>query len=277
MPLNAYETAPISVVLPVCYKDLPGQIEESIQSLFNQTLKPAEIIIVIDGPIGEMLNTKINTFRNRDTVKVLEIKKSNGLARALNIGIRASTQTYIARMDADDISMRNRFEIQLDFLESNNLDLVGGQILEFKETTDKIVSRRLVPTNHTDIIKTLKIRSPFSHPTILFKRTLYKSVGGYSEWLKIEDYDFFVKCFLQNAKFGNTNESVLYYRLGPNYNAIRRRTGISYAINEIKLYIQFYRTGFYGLFELLKYITIKIPLRILPFPLFYFLYIRFTR
>ena len=93
-----------------------------------------------------------------------------------------------------------------------------------------------------------------------------------------EDYDFFVRAYLAGFKFGNVKETLLYFRLGDNLSeAIKRRWGFKYAINEFKLYRNFFRLGFYNYKDYLKVLIFKIPLRIIPFRLYSYIYFKFSR
>ena len=271
------ENVGISVILPVYQNDLVEQLSLAIGSILEQTLQPSEFIIVIDGPISQDLHELINDHVHKGNVRKIQISENKGLAHALNVGISEARYPLIARMDADDISLPERFEIQVKLLLESELDLIGGQIIEFGADTSDIKSKRIVPTQHEEIVKFMKLRSPFSHSTILFRKSLYDKVGGYSERFKIEDYEFFVRCHQQHAKFGNTNEVVLFYRVGRAYETFKRRKGPKYARNEINLYLHFYKLGFYNYADFFKSLILKLPLRFLPFPIFLRLYMKAAR
>jgi len=273
--LNSFPA--ISVVMAVYEKDKSSQTKEAIDSILVQTHAASEFLITIDGPISENLNQLLEEYETRGEVTLIRHPKNMGLGHALNTAINAATCPLIARMDADDISTPDRLKLQHNLLNDRNLDLVGGQTIEFGQTTDDILSVRTVPCQHEKIIQFMKLRSPFSHPTILFKKALYEQVNGYSESLSIEDYDFFVRCHLSNARFGNTNETVLWYRMGEKYSTLKRRRGFHYAKNELKLYRKFYGNGFFSLFDFLRASFLKIPLRVIPYPVFCWLYKTLTR
>lgn len=269
----------ISVVLAVYIKDNLVFLKESIQSLLDQTFQASEIIIVVDGIINEDVTIYLDYLAiNDDLFNVIKLPENKGLANALNIGVKAAKYNLIARMDADDICFPDRFEKQVKYINKESLDIVGGQIIEFGKDINDVISERNVPLLHNDIVSFLKFRSPFSHPTILFTKNVFNSVNGYSVTIFPEDYDFFVRAFLGGFKFGNIEDNVLWFRLGANYSdAIKRRWGLKYAINEFKLYVHFLILGFYNFKDFLKAVLFKIPLRVTPFFIYKYLYFNVLR
>ncbi len=268
----------ISVVMAVYKNDNFLFFEESIKSLLLQTLLPKEIIIVIDGQVDNNIRDVLHKFHDNKLFRFINLTENNGLANALNVGINQAKYDLIARMDADDICFPERLEKQIDFMFKEDLDIVGGQIIEFGTNIKDVISERKVPLLHNDMIKFLKLRSPFSHPTIVFKKNVFTSLEGYSLTVFPEDYDFFVRAYLNGFKFGNLNESVLWFRLGNNYSeAIKRRWGIEYAKNEYKLYKHFLHIGFFKTSDFLKAVLLKIPVRLLPFFVYKYIYFNILR
>ena len=269
-----------SVLMAVYYKESPEFLKQSLASVINQTLLPEEIVLVKDGQLTNELDDVINSFEMKypNIFTVITLSLNTGLANALNEGMKKARNSIIARMDSDDICMSERFEIQINYLVNNNLDIVGGQIIEFSKNIEDIVSVRKVPVSHAEIVEFMKFRSPFSHPTIVFKKKSFELLGGYDNTIFPEDYDFFVRAYLAGFKFGNVKENVLYFRLGQNLSeAIKRRWGMKYAFNELKLYIRFLKLGFFNYFDFFKVLVLKIPLRIIPFKLYSYIYFKFSR
>ena len=165
----------ISVVMAVYKNDNHLFFKQAVNSLLNQTYMPSEIIIVVDGTVNKKINNVINQLSLNNLIKIIKLPINKGLANALNIGISSSKYDLIARMDADDICFVDRFEKQVKFLTNENLDLVGGQIIEFGNNFNDIISERKVPITHQEIIRFMKFRSPFNHPTILFKKKVFDS------------------------------------------------------------------------------------------------------
>ena len=268
----------ISVVMSVYKNDNTTFFEEAIKSILNQSYLPDEIVIVVDGPVSSEINMLLDFYENEKLFKIIRLAQNKGLANALNIGIAEAKGNYIARMDSDDICFEDRFKKQIDFIVKENLDIVGGQIIEFGNNIEDVVSFRKVPLEHSEMINFMKIRSPFSHPTILFRREVFLGLNGYDVSIFPEDYDFFVRAYLKGFKFGNIDENVLWFRLGEDRSkAIKRRWGMAYAKNEMKLYKNFLKLGFYNYPDFVKVVCFKIPLRILPFSLYKFIYFKILR
>lgn len=270
----------LSVVMSVYVKENPIYLRQSLESIFNQTLRPNEVVLVKDGPLTLELDSIIIEYQSNyfEIFKVITLPENKGLANALNIGIENAQYPLIARMDSDDICFSDRFEKQVKALNEFEFDIVGGQIVEFGRDIHDIISHRIVPCEHAEIVKLLKFRSPFSHPTILFKKKVFDALRGYDCKIFPEDYDFFVRAYLKKFKFGNVPDEVLWFRLGENRSdAIRRRWGISYARNEFNLYRKFLKIHFYNYFDFFKVVFLKIPIRLLPFFMFKFIYFKMAR
>jgi len=267
----------ISVVMAVYKNDNDLFFKEAVNSLLLQTYLPSEIIIVVDGDVNANIDDVLNQLVSNNLVKIIRLTENKGLANALNEGIKSAKHDLIARMDADDICFPDRFEKQIEYIIKENLDIVGGQIIEFGIDIEDVISERKVPLNHVDIIDFMKLRSPLSHPSIIFRKELFNSIDGYDVNLFPEDYDFFVRAYLKGFKFGNVKENILWFRLGSQAEAITRRHGILYAKNEFKMFRKFLKMGFYNYSEFFKVVLLKIPLRFLPFPIFKYIYYKYTR
>lgn len=268
----------ISVVMSVYKHDNAKHFRKSVNSLLSQTHMPSEIIIVVDGVVNEKVNEELKYFSNIGIISIIRLKVNQGLSNALNVGINKARYDLIARMDADDICFENRFEKQLKYLNDKQLDFVGGQMIEFSKNIGEVISYRNVPLDHDKIINFMKYRAPFSHPTVLFKKEVFQKLNGYDTNIFPEDYDFFVRVYLEGFKMGNVNDNVLWFRLGEDLSAaLKRRWGKNYAKNEFKLYKKFVKIGFYSKLDFLKAVLYKIPLRLIPFPLFKFLYFKILR
>lgn len=252
--------------------------EDAIESLLQQSYLPSEIIIVADGPVSLEIEDLLCKYEDKEIFKIIRLQQNKGLANALNIGISKASYEFVARMDSDDICFENRFEKQIEFIVKQNLDIIGAQIVEFGNDIQDIVSVRKVPLQHDEMIKFMKVRSPFSHPTILFRKEVHTALNGYDVKIFPEDYDFFVRAYLKGFKFGNVNDNLLWFRLGSDRSkAIRRRWGLDYAKNEMKLYRKFLNLGFFNYSEFLKVICFKIPLRIMPFGVYKLIYFKILR
>ncbi|MDX6190114.1 glycosyltransferase [Flavobacterium sp. Fl-318] len=264
--------------MSVYKNDNDSFFKEAIESVLQQTYLPSEIILVVDGEVNIGIDSLLLDYEKNKLFNIIRLPKNGGLANALNVGIQSSKYSLIARMDSDDICFSDRFEKQVEHLVKYNLDIVGGQIIEFGKDINDVVSARKVPLEHLEMIDFMKVRSPFSHPTILFQKNVFEKLNGYDIKTFPEDYDFFVRAYLNGFRFGNIDHDVLWFRLGEDRSkAIKRRWGVQYAKNEIKLYKKFLHMDFYNYVDFLKVIFLKIPLRVLPFPIYKYVYFNILR
>ena len=206
-----------SVLMSVYYKENPEYLKIAIESMLNQTVKPDEFIIVEDGPLTEELNNVIDEYCKafKDLFTIIKLKENKGLGPALAEGVKASRNELIARMDSDDISLPTRCEKQLKIFEKNNeLAVVGTNMTEFIDDEENIISKRIVPQYHNEIVKYMKKRCPLNHVTVMFKKSIILGVGNYIEWHYNEDYYLWLRLYLQNAIFHNIQEDLVNVRVG---------------------------------------------------------------
>ena len=170
-----------SVLMSVYNKEKPSYLRESIDSMVSQTEKPDEIIIVKDGPLDKELDDVIKEYKDKrpELFVILELPENKGLGNALNKGLEISKNELVARMDTDDISLPDRCKKQLmEFEKNKNLCIVGTQINEFIDQPTEIIRSRVVPLTYDDILEFSKRRSPFNHPTVMYKKTKVLELGG---------------------------------------------------------------------------------------------------
>lgn len=228
---------PFSVLMSVYRNDKPEFVIRAIESVTSlQTLKPAEIIIIVDGEVDEALHNILKSLESTKDYSfcITHLPENKGLGNALRIGTELASYPIIARMDSDDVAMPNRFEKQIKYLEDNpDCDIVGGQITEFIGSENNIVGKRTVPCTHSEIIHYLKSRCPFNHMTVAFKKNAILSAGGYIPWHYNEDYFLWIRMALNGCKFANFQDSLVNVRIGKEMYA--RRGGWKYFTSEEKL------------------------------------------
>lgn len=201
----------ISVVLP-CY-NAEKYVQEAITSILNQTYANLELIIINDGSTDKSLAV-IEQLAKIDRRIVIISRENRGLIASLNEGIKLAKGTYIARMDADDISLPNRFQQQLDFMQQQKLDLVGGAISRFYPDTAKKDRPKYYPeTNNELVASLLTMKSRIAHPTVLAKRAVFDDYHYDPRFKHAEDYALWLQITLGGKyKMGNVPEIVLRYR-----------------------------------------------------------------
>lgn len=221
-----------SVAMCVYGKDNPEWFEIAVESVLNQTVKPSEIVIVVDGPLTEELYLITEKLSSNKIFKIIRFPENRGHGEARRAGFEACSNELIAIMDADDISIPTRFEKQLKCFE-NNIDIVGGNIAEFIDDVNNVVGYRLVPQSDADIKQYLKKRCPFNQVTVMLRKTMYLQSGGYIDWYWDEDYFLWIRMLQNGATFMNIDEILVNVRVGKEM--YQRRGGIKYFKSEKKL------------------------------------------
>ncbi len=202
-----------SVVMPVYIKDQPEWFEQAIESILSQTLMSDDIVIVADGPLTDELEKSLDKYKS-ENISIVTIGKNQGLSNALNVGLANAKYDLVARMDSDDIAVKNRFELQIaEFVKNDGIGILGGQIAEFIDDPDEIVSYRKVPIMHDDIKMFARRRSPFNHPTVMYKKSVIQKIGGYDVGVaRIEDYDLWLRALNSGVICANIDTVLLKYR-----------------------------------------------------------------
>ena len=214
--------------MSVYAKDKAPYLKEALDSVINQTRPPDEIILIADGPVPQDITDMLESYKKTTPcLKVFYHPLNQGLGPVLAQGAVYCSHNLIARMDSDDICAPERFEKQLAcFAQDADLSIIGGQIEEFDAKTLKTIARRNVPLTDAEIKERLKSRSPFNHPSVMFKKTDILAAGGYRPFHLFEDYDLWMRMAARGLKMRNLPDILLRMRVDSNLYA--RRGGWKY-------------------------------------------------
>lgn len=234
-----------SVSMCVYAGDNAEWFECAVDSILNQTVRPSEVIVVVDGFVPDELDSVINKYEQNDVFSVIRLEKNLGHGHARRIGLEACVNEYVALMDADDISNPERFEKQLKVFESDStVDIVGGNITEFVGMPESVVSVREVPSTDEEIKIYMKDRCPMNQVTVMFKKSSVEQVGGYMDWFCNEDYYLWIRMSLSGMKFSNLKDILVNVRISDD--SYQRRGGWKYFISEFKLQNYMLKNGVVG-------------------------------
>ena len=223
-----------SVSMCVYGKDNPKWFKTAVNSVIEQTKKPDEIVLVVDGPVPDELDAIIKEYETLDFFKVVRFAENRGHGDARRAGLENCSYDLVAIMDSDDISDKTRFEKQLEVLEHNNqIDIVGSNITEFVGDANNIIGRRTVFSEDCDIKNDMKVRCPMNLVTVMFKKQSIEAAGGFIDWFCEEDYYLWLRMSLRGMKFANLNDDLVNVRVGKEM--YQRRGGIKYFRSEAKL------------------------------------------
>lgn len=198
----------ITVILPVYNAE--KYVAESIQSILSQTFADFELILIDDGSTDGSLEV-LQRFAAKDRRVVLHSRENRGLIDTLNEGIENARGTYIARMDADDIAMPDRFRQQINFLKNNNYDICGSSVQCFGQ------SSRIwrYPCAPEEVEIHLLFDSPFAHPAVMCRAAVLNTLRFSSDFPNVEDYDLWQRAWQGSFKGGNLDNVLLQYRVHP--------------------------------------------------------------
>lgn len=228
------ERQKFSVAMCVYGGDDPQWFAQAVDSILNQTAVPDEVVLVVDGPVPEDLDQIINGYEQNPTFRVVRLKENQGHGNARRASLDGCTNELVALMDADDLSLPDRFERQLAvFAEKPKTDIVGGIIDEFIDDPGQVVGVRHVPCTDGEIKEYLKTRCPMNQVTVMFKKSSVAAVGGYVDWYNDEDYYLWLRMHLAGMTFANLPETLVHVRVGKDM--YRRRGGWRYFKSEAKL------------------------------------------
>ncbi len=226
-----------SVLMSLYFKESSIALNQCFQSIWsNQTIRPKEIVLVLDGPIGDELNKIVSFWQETigKPLKVIPLLKNLGLGKALNEGLKQCTHAWVFRMDTDDICTPDRFEKQIKFISENpDIVLFSSQIIEFDKDIKDATTLRQVPIYHDDIVNFSNKRSPFNHMTVAYKKSVIDGLGGYKHHPYMEDYNLWLRVIGAGHKVGNHPDVLLYARVGNGMHA--RRKGFEYIKSEKQL------------------------------------------
>ena len=248
-----------SALMAVYKSETSENLDSAFHSIFAQTVKTNDIVLVCDGLLTDDLYKVIDNYcdKNPGIINVIKKETNTGLGNSLAIGLPLCKNEYVMRCDSDDISMPNRAELELNELINNDLDIVSAPVLLFHNNTDSIIGKRDVPKTQKEIIKFSKKRCPFNHPSVMYKKSFILSVGNYSDMRNRQDYELWIRCLQNSAKCSNLETPLVYMRTSPDL-LYRRRSKMAhkYSVDIIKYmrktrYINFFRylsnRFFYGL------------------------------
>ena len=254
----------ISALLSVYIGTDPNDLDRCLASLAGQTRMPDEVVVLYDGPVQDGIDTVVLHYQSILKIRHFRFAKNRGLGPALNDGVGICRGKYIARVDTDDVSLPSRLQTQLDFLDNHPHVWVVGGILEenYLWGSGARIRLRRLPGNEDDLMRYAKTRNPLNHQTVMMRREKVLSVGNYIGFPWFEDYHLWVRIMVSGGKLSNINEVLASTSVARGY--FVRRGGWEYSKSEISLANYFRSIGFLTLPEVVMFLVLRIPPRIMP-------------
>ena len=225
----------ISVILPVYNSQ--EFLSQSINSILNQTYKNFELIIINDGSTD---NSKeiCKYFSKKDNRIIFIDKDHEGLTKSLNKALKIAKGKYIARQDADDVSLPERFEKQINWFLKNERRVLCGTNCKILNNNNFYKNNKSLKFTNSGIKKKLKYSNCFVHSTAMFLRNSSQKLGNYDENLEYaQDYDLWWK-LATLGEVGNLNEKLLILRNRENSISVKNKN--NQTLNFIQSCVKFY-------------------------------------
>lgn len=208
-----------SVLVSVYAKEKPDYFHQAFSSIWDaQNLKPAQIVLVKDGVLGPHLENAVRYWECRlgKVLTILELDENMGLGAALNSGLKLCSYELVARMDTDDIALPNRFQAQVEYLESHpEIDVLGSSVEEMSNAGD-VFGIRSMPVSHEALLECLWA-CPLIHPTVMMRRSRVMLAGNYNpNFRRRQDYELWFRCAEKGLRFDNLDEPLVRYRFSTN-------------------------------------------------------------
>jgi glycosyltransferase involved in cell wall biosynthesis len=188
---------------------------EAVRSILEQTYRDLELIVVDDGSADDTPRILSEWAMQDDRIRFYRNERSMGLAHCLNRCTSEAKGEYLARMDADDVSLPSRLEKQVQYLDAHpEVDILGTAAFRV-DNDGKIVGKMGIDTDHRQMASRIYLRNPFVHPTVMTRKSVFERLGGYDEsLLRGQDYDLWLRAS-SVCRFANLPEPLLLYRVGP--------------------------------------------------------------
>lgn len=220
----------ISVIMSLYKNDVVEYVRLSVESILNQTFKDFDLYLQYDGPIKPEVDEYLSALTD-ERVKIHRRAENKGLAQSLNdllAIVMPMGYEFIARMDADDISMPERFEKQIAYFESHpEMECLGTWAVEITSSGDEYYKKQM-PETHEGCLEQFRKRDCMIHPTVMFRRSYIEKAGLYAlDTFFGEDTMMWAQGFAAGCKMGNVPEYLFRFRLDDNF--FDRRRGWKYA------------------------------------------------
>lgn len=211
---NNQDGMPLVSVVMACYREPLVWLELAIDSILQQTLRDIELIVVIDDPDNAQICDFLNQKKLSDgRLVIIKNNQNMGLPNSLNVGIEQAKSSLIARMDADDISLPQRLQVQYDYMQTHpDVSLLGSAIENIDDSGESLGITGFQSATQV-IKKIIPYCSVACHPTWIFRKPMFESIGCYRMLQGAEDYDLLYRILDAGGNITNLDAPLLKYRL----------------------------------------------------------------
>ena len=256
----------ISVIMGVY--NLSPRYKRAIQSILDQTFSNFEFIICDDKSTDNTLQTLKEIAKKDKRIKIISNKKNMGLGASLNHCLEIARGKYIARMDDDDFSVKDRFQIEFNFLEEHpEYSFVSSAYYIDDGSTNKY---RLKEMEEKPTKESFLWNSPFLHPCTMFRAEALRRASGYrvcQETIRAEDYDLYMRMYAMGMKGYNTQKPLYVYFISQSQNKKYGQFKYFWYTAEVRAYG--YKLMNIPLYRSFPYIIKPLIIGVLPMKLIY--------
>ena len=250
-------------LMPLAPWENPDVLSATLRSLSEQTLQARALVVSVDGQISRGLKEALRTSGLR--IELHEASEWQGTGLVLARGLLACQSDIVLRVDADDYSVPQRSEWQVNEMHRyQQLAAYGGQLKEVSPSSVDLrsISLRTVPLSTTEIRNTSYWRNPLNHPTVALRRSQVLSAGNYRSRLYFEDWDLWLRMLKQNLEIRNDHRVLVEARVGPKH--LSRRHGISYLKSELLFLLLSANEKLIPWHFVIFQCLARLPLRVIP-------------
>ena len=253
-----------SVLMSVYCKEQAEYLKRALDSIFSQTVRATQVVMVEDGPLTKELDDILDGYKTQyPELDLVSLPVNRGLGLALAEGILHCDYNLVARMDTDDIARKDRFELQLKEFEKNpSLDICGSHMSEFEGDEKNIVTKRRVPLSDAEIKKYQKRRDGLNHVTVMFKKSSVLAAGNYQDCPLMEDTLLWVNMFKNGAMAMNIDDYLVNVRIGKGM--YERRGGWAYFKKYKQARKRIYETGYISWWDYEYTLLVQLIVTMMP-------------
>ena len=230
---------PCSCLGSVYHQSVPSEVLAALESLLSGPFIPDQIVIVVDGPVGELLQDQLKRFNELcHPLDIVLLSHNQGRGAALHAGLLRCRHDIVLRYDTDDINDPSRPLLCFTALESDpSLDILGSWVAEFSPYSSILSSKcvKRVPLSPADISRCMEFRNPLNHPSVAFRKSSILAIGSYENVPFFEDYYLWLKARKAGLRIANLPLVLVHMRRS---SALGRRSGFSYLISELYFFRQ---------------------------------------
>ena len=240
----------LAVIMSLYWNDTLGFVSMATQSVLAQSFSSFDFYIQFDGPVKKEIDDYLSSLSDC-RIHLYRREENRGLAQSLNdllSVVLPQGYEFIARMDADDVCVPDRFQKQMEYLNTHSeIDCLGTWAIEIDSKGDEFYRKRM-PEHHDDCLSLFRKRDCIIHPTAMFRRSFFEKAGLYStDTYFAEDTMMWAKGFASGCHFGNVPEYLYLFRLDDSF--FYRRRGWKHAKGIVNLRKRVNRMLNFGIIE----------------------------